>query len=129
MERSEFEKLVKEALDSLPAHLKEALDNVGIVIERWPDVERLKESGVKLGGYLLGLYQGVPKTAWGRGFGRNLPDKITIFQDSIEKISRTPQEVKELTKLVVWHELAHHFGLDEKRVRALEEKWKKKLKQ
>jgi len=115
VERSEFEKLVKKALLDLPSHIRKEIDNAAIVIEDKPPRQTL-----------LGLYQGVPKTVWGRGFGQILPDKITIFQEPIEKMASSPEEIKEIVKFVVWHEIAHHFGFDEKGVRELETKWRKK---
>ena len=113
MEEIEFEKLVQEALLGIPERIRRRMDNVEIVIEKGSPR-----------GSLLGLYQGVPKTAWGRGFGMRLPDKITIFQEPLERISRNPEELKEIVKNVVWHEVAHHFGFSEKGVRDLERKRK-----
>ena len=113
MTEAEFEKLVAKALDSLPENIRKKMDNVEIVVEQ----------GSPHGPY-LGLYQGVPKTAWGRGFGMRLPDKITIFQLPLERISRSEAELKEVVKNVVWHEVAHHFGFSEKAVRELERKRK-----
>lgn len=75
---------------------------------------------------LLGLYQGIPQNAWGRSEVIALPDKITIFKTAIEKEAKTPQAVKELVKIVVWHEIAHHFGFDEKEIRMLEKRWRYK---
>ena len=117
MSKNDFEKLVKRALVSLPKHIRKEIDNLAIVIEKRPSQRSL-----------LDLYQGVPKTSWGRGFGQILPDKITIFKEPIEKITSSPEEVAEVVKIVVWHEIAHHFGFSEKRVRELEAKWKEKLK-
>jgi len=71
------------------------------------------------------LIEGVPKTAYGRGFGMVLPDKITIFQAPLERTARSKEELKEVVKNVVWHEVAHHFGFSEKGVRELEKKRKK----
>lgn len=112
MVASEFEKLVAEAVEGLPENIKNAMENIAIVIE-----PREHKS-------LLGLYQGIPENQWGKNETIRLPDKITIFQGSIEREARTPEEIKELVKLVVWHEIAHHFGFDEKSVRQLEIKWK-----
>ena len=111
----EFEKLVTEALAALPEKIRQKIDNVEVVVEK----------GLPQGPF-LGLYQGVPKTAWGRGFGMNLPDKITIFQAPLERIARTAGELKEIVKNVVWHEIGHHFGLNEKKVREWETKRRKK---
>ena len=109
MTEEDFEKLVEEALDLLPENIRRRMDNVEVVVER----------GSPRGRY-LGLYQGIPKTAYGRGFGMNLPDKITIFQLPIENVAGTPLAVRELIRDTVWHEVAHHFGLDEGSVRELE---------
>jgi len=109
MTHSEFEKLVAQAIDSLPENIQKKMDNVEIVVEQ----------GSPRGPY-LGLYEGVPKTAWGRGFGMILPDKITIFQKPLERMVRSGKELKEIVRNVVWHEIAHHFGFSEKGVRELE---------
>lgn len=128
MPKAEFEKLVEKAIDSLPENIQKAMDNVAIVIEDRPSPEQLNKAGIRLGSTLLGLYQGVPKTSWGRGFGQRLPDKITIFQSSIERLAKTPQDIEELVKIIVWHEIAHHFGFREAEVRKLEAKWRRRAK-
>ena len=126
MEHSNFEKLVRESVLELPEKIRKAMENVAIVIEDRPSQENLRKVGIRYGNILLGLYEGVPQTKWGKGFGMMLPDKITIFQESIEKFSSTPEEIKELIKDTVWHEIAHHFGFSERGVRKLEPKWRKK---
>ena len=125
MSEQDFEKLVKKAVSSLPSHIRKEIDNLAIVVKKRPSPYELEQAGVRIENFLLGLYQGVPKTAWGRGFGMRLPDKITIFQKSIENFTHSPAEIRELVKIVVWHEIAHHFGFSESRVRKLEKKWKK----
>lgn len=111
---------------ALPKHIREKIENVAIVIKQRPSGEELKKTGTRCERMLLGLYQGIPKTTWGRNFSGRLPDKITIFQKSIESLARSPEEITELIKYTVWHELAHHFGIKEKRIRSLEAKWRKK---
>ena len=101
------------------------MDNCALCIEKRPSPEQLRKTGIRYAGSLLGLYEGVPQTKWGRGFGMILPDKITIFQESIEKFSSTPEAIKELVRNTVWHEIAHHFGFNEKQVRELERKRKR----
>ena len=110
-----FEKLVKEALAALPKQIRKKMDNVAIVIEKRPTRSQF-----------LGLYQGVPQNVWGRAFGMRLPDKITIFQESLERMASSPEELKAIVKDTVWHEVAHHFGFSEKGVRELEVKRRKK---
>jgi len=126
MKKVEFEKLVKEAISELPEKIRQKMDNLALCVEKRPTAEQLRKTGIRYGGFLLGLYEGVPQTKWGRGFGMILPDKITIFQDSIEKFARTPEKIKKLVKTTVWHEIAHHFGFNEKQVRELERKRRKK---
>ncbi|MFC1686424.1 metallopeptidase family protein [Patescibacteria group bacterium] len=122
MNRSDFEKLVSEGIVALPKHIREKVDNAAVCVEDLPSSDQLRKTKIGPGRTLLGLYEGVPKTAWGRGFGGSLPDKITIFQRPIERQARTPERVKELVKEVVWHEIAHHFGFDEDGVRKMENK-------
>jgi len=126
MRQADFEKLVQKAVLELPDHIRQKMDNVEIVIEKEASLEQLDGVGLKSADSLLGLYQGVPQTTWGRGFGNILPDKISIFQQPIEKLAKSEKEIVDLVKNTVWHEIAHHFGFSEKGVRALESKRKKK---
>ena len=75
---------------------------------------------------LLGLYEGIPKTKRGAGYFGVLPDKITIFQQPIEELAgHDEKKLKKLIYEVVWHEVGHHLGFDEKEIRALEAKKKR----
>ncbi len=122
MDSKQFEQLVNDGIARLPKHILEKVDNAAITVADNPTAEQLSRAKIQPGGLLLGLYEGVPKTAWGRGFGGNLPDKITIFQKSIETIAQTDEEIKRLVAKTVWHEVAHHFGFDEEGVRGMERK-------
>jgi len=126
VKQDDFEKLVKQAAEGLPEKIRQKMENIAICVEKRPTAEELRKTGVKYGGALLGLYQGVPQTVWGKGFGQVLPDKVTIFQESIENFASTPEAIKELVKNVVWHEVAHHFGFSERGVRILERKRQQK---
>lgn len=111
MELEDFEKLVGEAISNLPSKFKEKIDNVEVVVETWPNNEYAK------GRLLLGLYQGVPKTVWGRGLATRIPDKITIFKGPIEWLARGEIErIKQLVVDTVEHEIAHHFGISDARL-------------
>lgn len=125
MKEAEFEKLVKESILELPEKIRQKMDNVEICLEKRPTAEQLRKTGIRYGGLLLGLYEGVPQAKWGRGFGMILPDKITIFQESIEKLTSRPEEIKKIVRKTLWHEIAHHFGFNEKEVRELEIKKRK----
>jgi len=125
MTQEKFEKLVNEGIEAIPKKFLEKLDNVDIVIEDEPTPYQLRKLRAQRGLILFGLYEGVPQTKrW--HYGQVLPDKITIFQKPIEKIAHSENEIKEIVKNTVWHEIAHHFGIDEKRVREVEYRRKKK---
>lgn len=119
MTREDFEKLVQEALGELPEEFQEKLENVAVVIEEWPTAEQLSSVGIRPPGTLFGLYHGVPKVRRG-SFYSALPDKITIFAGPILAASPTPEAVKARVKQVVQHEIAHHFGFSEEKVRKAE---------
>ena len=121
-----FEQFTKQALDELPKKLRDAISNVAVVIE---DSARIAQSGevqIARGSILLGLYQGVPQSKWGRGASGQLPDKITIFKNSIESIANDEAHLKEVIRDVVWHEIGHHFGFVEADIRAIEARRKDK---
>jgi predicted Zn-dependent protease with MMP-like domain len=117
--KENFEKIVEKGILAVPEKFLKMLSNVDIVIEENPNQEQLKKLRLGKGYQLFGLYEGIPKTKrW--SYGQVLPDKITIFQEPIEKAANSEEEMKEIVKNVVWHEIAHHFGIDEKKVRTLE---------
>lgn len=119
MDRSRFEALVAEALDSLPPELQEKLDNIDVVIKDWPSSEELRSAGLPRGQMLFGLYEGVPTTRRTSRYGMVLPDKVTIYQGPTEACCRTPREVRSKVRQVLLHELGHHFGISEERLREL----------
>jgi len=123
MNLDNFEKLVREGIDAIPQEHLKKLDNVEIVIEDNPTSEQIKKLKIRKNYSLLGLYEGIPKTErW--GYAQVLPDKITIFKNQIEKMTQSEEEIKKLVKDTVWHEIAHHFGMNEKQVRKSEIKRK-----
>ena len=103
-----FEQLVRDAIEALPDHFRRRLDNVEIVVEDVPDRESL-----------LGHYHGVPLTARGAGYSGVLPDKITIYRRPLERRASSPEQLAEQVRITVWHEIAHHFGIDDDRLREL----------
>ena len=127
MERKKFEALVARAIEHLPPEFQRKLENVDIVVEDWPTPGQLRQPKQIHPTQLLGLYQGVPQTKRGRGYGLVLPDKISIFQKPIEAQCRFGDEIEAKIEEVVRHEIAHHFGLDEETLRKIEgEKRKRK---
>ncbi len=117
MSTEQFEELVGKALEGIPKFFKNKLENVEVVIENWP------HPTLSQGRLLLGLYQGVPKTRRGGGYTMVLPDKITIFRGPISLVSRDqPETIKKVVIDTVQHEIAHHFGISDKRLHELKRK-------
>jgi predicted Zn-dependent protease with MMP-like domain len=126
MQRERFEALVAKAINSLPPEFQRKLENVDIVVEDWPTPRQLRQAKLRHHDQLLGLYQGVPQTRRGRGYGLVLPDKISIFQKPIEAQCRFGEDIEAKIEEVVRHEIAHHFGLDEETLRKIEGKKRSK---
>ncbi|MBE0415638.1 MAG: metallopeptidase family protein [Dehalococcoidia bacterium] len=122
MERERFEELVAEALEGLPQEFQQKLENIAIVVEDWPSPEQLASVGFRHRGDLLGLYEGIPLTKRGRRMSMVLPDKITIFQKPIERVYRSDREIMRGIGETVRHEIAHHFGISDKRLKEIEQK-------
>jgi predicted Zn-dependent protease with MMP-like domain len=119
--RKEFEEIVVSALKGLPKFFKKKMKNVDVVVEDRASRDLLLELGLRSPSELLGLYQGIPLDRRGFYYGNVLPDKITLFQTPIESMCRTKEDVEEKVKEVVIHEVGHYFGLDDERLRELEE--------
>jgi predicted Zn-dependent protease with MMP-like domain len=107
-----FDRLVDQAVHSLPPDLLGYLDNVEITVEDVPPADAL-ESGEEV--VLLGLYQGVPQTErdWGMPM---LPDRITIYRRPLELRAMSRADLAMHVRETVVHEIAHHFGIDDDRL-------------
>jgi predicted Zn-dependent protease with MMP-like domain len=102
-----FDHLVSEAIDALPADIAGLMTNVAVTVEDEPPP----------GQPLLGLYQGIPWGNRGPYYGGALPDKITIYRGPIERIAGgDPRRLEALVRRVVFHEIAHHFGISDERL-------------
>jgi predicted Zn-dependent protease with MMP-like domain len=106
---AEFDAIVENALRLIPSRFRRAMRNVAIVVEPEPPRPGL-----------LGLYQGRPLVQRSVFESFAMPDKITIYQGPHERLSRTRPELEQMVADTVWHEIAHHFGMDERRVRRAE---------
>jgi predicted Zn-dependent protease with MMP-like domain len=105
--RLDFERLIQDALDSLPPDLRERISNVEVVVEDEPPP----------GQRLLGLYKGVPLTRRGSNYSGALPDKITIYRRPLERYyGNDPELLGRQIRHVVLHEVAHHFGISDQRL-------------
>jgi predicted Zn-dependent protease with MMP-like domain len=119
LSKKEFESIVQEALELLPTQFREALDNLEILVEDLPGREDLEATGTRQVRSLLGLYSGVPLTERGTWYGMTpvTPDRITLFQNNIQRISRNREELKDQVLITVFHEIGHYFGMDEDQIR------------
>jgi predicted Zn-dependent protease with MMP-like domain len=106
----DFEECVQQAIDSLPTELRDAMSNVAIVIENEPPDGRP----------LLGLYQGVPLTRRGSSYAAVAPDKISIYRGPLQRyFGADPERLRAEIRHVVLHEVAHHFGISDERLREM----------
>jgi predicted Zn-dependent protease with MMP-like domain len=103
-----FEEMVAAALDGLPAGLGRLMSNVAVTVEHRPGPPGL-----------LGLYEGIPLTSRTTQYAGVLPDRITIYHQAICALCRTEDEVADQVRRTVVHEVAHHFGIDDDRLREL----------
>ncbi len=122
MKREIFEKLVAEGIDLIPPSFQKKLDNVAVIVADRPTKAQLKKLRVPKRELLLGLYEGVPQ-AKRNYYYASLPDKITIFQEPIERdAGEDPGKIRQIVRDTVYHEIGHHFGFDEKGIRRVEQK-------
>lgn len=108
VEPEPFEAMVTEALDGLPEELGALMNNVAVVVEHGRGPRGL-----------LGLYQGIPLTRRTTSYSAVLPDRITIYRRAICRICATEDEVVEQVRRTVVHEVGHHFGISDARLRQL----------
>ena len=113
---TDIEDLVVDALERLPAPFREQLGSVAFVVEDEATPEQLASVGAP---GLYGLYQGVPRTTYGASQAP-VPSKITLFRGPLLRASRSPEQLRERVIDTVYHEIAHHFGISDARLRELE---------
>lgn len=116
----QFEALVVEALASVPVFFQEKLENIEILVAAWPNAMDLDRAGVTPGSLLLGLYHGIPLTERTHYYNLVPPDTITLFQGPIERVSGDDfEKIRRQVRRTVIHEIAHHFGISDDRLREL----------
>ena len=119
MDRERFEHLVAMAVKSLHEEFVIRLENIDVVVEDWPTLVQLARARLRRSQTILGLYEGVPLTKRGEHYGLVPPDKITIFQKPIEAKGRHDAEITAEIQRVVQHEIAHHFGIGDARLKQI----------
>ncbi len=125
MPLDDFEKLVAEGFEQLPEWVRNKIKNVALLIEDEPSPDDREAEGLADDETLLGLYKGIPLSERGElyGVGMTLPDTITLYQKPIEQAAEEDGlPVAQVVAETIWHEFAHHFGMDEHEVREREGK-------
>ena len=119
--RKEFERLVERALRKLPRRFRARLENIAVVVEDWADEATLDEMGIEPPDTLYGLYRGTDLTRRDLQYGGVLPDVIAIYQGPIQEDCETIEEMEELVRDTVAHEVGHYFGLDDDQLSEIED--------
>lgn len=114
MNRKQFERLVDEALEGLPGWVLEAVDNLAVVVEDRPNRDQDPEG---LG--LLGIYEGVSLLERGIEYSGYLPDRVIVFMRPHVELGLERDELREEIRRTVLHEIAHHLGIDDRRLQQL----------
>ncbi len=130
----DFDELVAEGYAKLPAWVQKKIKNVALLIEDEPSAEDRAEQGLEGDETLLGLYKGIPLSQRGEqyGVGPTMPDTITLYRNPILDLADDEvgadapddvyvERVRQIVADTVWHEFAHHFGMDEAQVRSREQ--------
>ncbi len=118
----EFDHLITRAMDELPQEYIRGLENVAIVYEDEPTEEQKIKMKLDHNHLLLGLYEGIPLTQRGAGYTFVLPDKITLFKNSILAVVYDEVQLFEQIKRTLWHEMAHYYGLSHGRMDELQQR-------
>jgi predicted Zn-dependent protease with MMP-like domain len=122
--REYFRELVEEAIDTIPLKFAREVRNLAIVVEDRPSDELLDEMNIDEPRDLLGLYQGTPLNERGWGYGNTLPDRITLYQLSIEDDCNDDENdiIVAIGETLI-HELGHYFGMTEEEIMEVEERY------
>jgi predicted Zn-dependent protease with MMP-like domain len=113
--RKEFKKIVKQAMEGLPQDIGVKIQNVALVIEEEPSAEELKDVGLDPGqDTMTGMYQGYALPERGASFGNVLPDRIVIYRKPLLEECRNKKELIREVQATVIHEVGHYFGMADK---------------
>jgi predicted Zn-dependent protease with MMP-like domain len=123
MTRARFEQLVAEAIRLIPKRFRREMDNLAIVIEDEPSPELLRELEIEPPDSLFGLYQGVPLPERSWDYGNALPDRITLYQRTIEQDAEDEEDTRAVIGETLIHEVGHYFGLSEDEIQDIEERY------
>ena len=120
VDREQFERYVAEAVESLPPTFLERLSNVEFSVEDWARPDDYARSDAPRGATLLGVYRGIPLSRRGRGYNMVAPDHIVIFRGPLQRLAADEDDLAARVAHVVRHEIAHHFGISDERLREID---------
>ena len=123
MTRRRFERLVAEAISTIPERFRRELQNLAVIVEDEPSDELLADMEIEPPDTLFGLYQGTPLTERRWDHGNTLPDLITLFQGPIEDSSDTEDDLIIAIGETLIHEVGHYFGMSEEEIEEIEEQY------
>jgi predicted Zn-dependent protease with MMP-like domain len=123
LSRKAFQRLVDEAVLTIPKRFRDAIKNVAVVVEDEPSDELLDDMEIPEGDTLYGLYQGtpLPERSWSEA--PRLPDRVTIFQRPIEEDADSEDDIVWMIGETVIHEFGHYFGMSEEEIEEIEERY------
>jgi predicted Zn-dependent protease with MMP-like domain len=121
--RASFERLVADALASIPREFRDAMQNIAITVEDEPSADILREMEIEEPDTLFGLYQGTPLTERRWDYGNTLPDRILLFQGPHEREAEDEDDLVASIAETLIHEIGHYFGLSEDEIEEIEEKY------
>lgn len=110
MDRRDFEEEVDAALESLPEWVVERIDNLHVLVEEAPTAEQ---------GDVLGIYEGTSLLERSADYWGQLPDRIIVFRRPHLAIGLSEKDLRQEIRRTVYHEIAHHLGIDDDRLEEL----------
>ena len=123
MERARFERVVADALETIPRRFRRAMSNIAIVVDDEPPLELLRELEIDPPDTLFGLYQGTPLTERRWDYGNTLPDRILLFQGPHEREADGDEDLVASIGETLIHEIGHYFGLSEEEIEEIEDRY------
>jgi len=111
----DFDALITRALANLPPEFRAQLDSVAIVVDDYPTPDQLAATHSH---GLFGIYEGIPRTAYGANYVP-VPSKITLFRGPLLSYSRTTEQLADSVEETLFHEIGHHLGISDDRLREL----------
>jgi predicted Zn-dependent protease with MMP-like domain len=119
LSEEEFDRIVAHAVDRIPPEIRQHLENIVITVKKRPSRQMMREMGMHPDDYPLGLFQGVPLIERSATIPPLYPDMIYLFQEPLEEICNTREELEEEIEVTVVHEVAHYIGMTEERLAEL----------